>query len=344
MILKNRAVVLAIILLLTLGCSFGPLFKPASTKTPTATSTPKPTATPLPTVTFTPQPTSTPTPTETPIPPATATPLPTATPVPFAIQDEKFVGYLQDCKTDIDVTGINNDTFSIKVNTTISMIKGGWAIFCWGAKHTWVGTLTYAGYTFASDADHPLQFVVDEKKGYLYVAGKGTVTLPDGKTVELGNGGATGPAGGATEPTAGTTETTETEPGPTEEANWVIDFIYLIPVSQWTPGAHQYTLTVACPSFPDFNKTFNFPFQVSDSAALVPDPIYFRLSGLVNYEGGGSGVNIDTINPAQTTKAAWQVHDATRSEIDQIRSDCRVSILWDGGSPHMLAANDPYQK
>jgi len=65
------------------------------------------------------------------------------------------------------------------------MLNGGWAVFCYGAKHTWIGTLTYAGYTFASDANDPLKFIVDENKGYVYVGGKGSVTSPDGSIINL---------------------------------------------------------------------------------------------------------------------------------------------------------------
>ena len=56
-------------------------------------------------------------------------------------------------------------------------------MFCPGAFHTWVGTLTYAGYTFASDAARPLEFSV--KRDYTYAGGKGTVTSPDGSVRAL---------------------------------------------------------------------------------------------------------------------------------------------------------------
>jgi hypothetical protein len=47
--------------------------------------------------------------------------------------------------------------------------------------------LTYAGYTFASDAKDPLQFQVDETKGYVYIHGSGTVTQPDQSVIALGS-------------------------------------------------------------------------------------------------------------------------------------------------------------
>ena len=58
-------------------------------------------------------------------------------------------------------------------------------IWCYGAKHTWMGNLTYGDYTFDSDDNSPLQFVLDRVKGYTYLSGTGSVTKPDGKTVEL---------------------------------------------------------------------------------------------------------------------------------------------------------------
>jgi hypothetical protein len=48
-----------------------------------------------------------------------------------------------------------------------------------------MGNLTYGGYTFDSDEDSPLQFILDRVKGYTYLAGAGSVLQPDGKNVEL---------------------------------------------------------------------------------------------------------------------------------------------------------------
>jgi len=53
------------------------------------------------------------------------------------------------------------------------------------AIHTWMGVLTYHGYTFDSDQDNPLQFKVVADKGYDFIGGKGTVTRPDGTVVKL---------------------------------------------------------------------------------------------------------------------------------------------------------------
>jgi hypothetical protein len=58
-------------------------------------------------------------------------------------------------------------------------------MWCYGAKHTWLGCNSYAGYTFDSDADNPLQFMIDRGEGYLHIRGKGTVTQPDGEVVSL---------------------------------------------------------------------------------------------------------------------------------------------------------------
>jgi hypothetical protein len=49
--------------------------------------------------------------------------------------------------------------------------------------------LSYKGYTFASDANDPLQFTIEQNHKYLYVQGKGAVTLPDGTQVTLPSSG-----------------------------------------------------------------------------------------------------------------------------------------------------------
>jgi hypothetical protein len=113
------------------------------------------------------------------------TPLPTATATPksFIITDSAFVpSYKEHCTSDVSITAVNGQKFTIK--GTIAFTQAGLTWWCYDARHTWIGTLTYAGFTFASDADDPLQFTITPK-GYLYVKGKGTVTMPDGSVVTL---------------------------------------------------------------------------------------------------------------------------------------------------------------
>ena len=107
----------------------------------------------------------------------------TPTPKAFAIQDKKFEGYQQECGTDVNITAIDGDSFAVS-GGTLAYINGSWVVFCWGARHTWIGTLTYAGYTFSSDEKDPLQFMFDRDRGYVYVGGTGSVTLPD-KTIVM---------------------------------------------------------------------------------------------------------------------------------------------------------------
>jgi hypothetical protein len=149
-----------------------------ATRTARPTSTPLPTNTPIPTLTLTR--------TVTPLASPTNTLLPaTATSRAFVITDQAFsASYKGDCNSDVQITGVEGTTFSIS-GSIISMRNGQMVIWCYGAKHTWIGTLTYAGYTFASDTGNPLQFIIDQNRGYVYLGGKGSVTSPDGAVVHL---------------------------------------------------------------------------------------------------------------------------------------------------------------
>lgn len=119
--------------------------------------------------------------------PEPATPTPTLSPTPwsFVIQDPIFLEYEQSCQTDVQITGVNGDALSLKVNSTLSIIDGKLAVFCYGAKHTWIGELTYKGYTFASSENDPLQFQVVQGRGYVYLQGIGVMTMPDGSHIAL---------------------------------------------------------------------------------------------------------------------------------------------------------------
>ena len=123
----------------------------------------------------------------TPSPSPTPAPTPTPTPRPLVINDPAFVPDVPNsCDGDIQIKGVNGTTLSVG-GTKLPMINSKFVVFCYGAKHTWIGTLTYAGYTFASDATDPLQFEVVQDQGYVYTAGTGTVTSPDGSVVTLPN-------------------------------------------------------------------------------------------------------------------------------------------------------------
>jgi len=166
---RSIGVCVLVMSLICAGC--GPGIEVGPTETPAATPTPSPTDKPIPTST-----------TE-----STSTFTPTATPKSFAIQDADFQDFEEDCKTNVNITSVSGDSFGL-TGSPISMINGEWALFCYGAKHTWIGTLTYAGYTFTSDENNPLQFMVTEGQGYIYVKGDGSVTTPEGETIVLGSG------------------------------------------------------------------------------------------------------------------------------------------------------------
>jgi hypothetical protein len=59
------------------------------------------------------------------------------------------------------------------------------SVWCHGLRHQFVGSVVIGGYVFGSDADDPLEFVVDREEGFHYVAGTGTVEKPDGDVVTL---------------------------------------------------------------------------------------------------------------------------------------------------------------
>jgi hypothetical protein len=55
-----------------------------------------------------------------------------------------------------------------------------------GAEHILLGTVSFKGFTFESDATFPLHFKLVQARGYVYLCGRGTVTTPEGKTLSLG--------------------------------------------------------------------------------------------------------------------------------------------------------------
>jgi hypothetical protein len=115
----------------------------------------------------------------------------------FAIQDKRLAPKpgSRPCKTDAQ---LESSPSGYLAGGQVEMQDGQFALFCDGALHTWIGShrnVEGAGITLVSDRDDPLQFRVDASLGYVYVKGKGTVTLADGTSTTLPPG-APGPSAG----------------------------------------------------------------------------------------------------------------------------------------------------
>jgi len=54
-----------------------------------------------------------------------------------------------------------------------------------GSTYTFLGNVRLVKHLFASDVKDPLVFKLVKHKGFVYLKGKGTVTLPDGVTVTI---------------------------------------------------------------------------------------------------------------------------------------------------------------
>ena len=109
---------------------------------------------------------------------------------PFTIKDKKFKAddvcdAIEEVKIELKM---ENNKLVMKPLTEfhVYMRKTGMpSAWCHGIKNIWKGKTSYAGYTFDSSKDDPLQFKVDRNKGYYYLKGERTVTRPDGKVIKL---------------------------------------------------------------------------------------------------------------------------------------------------------------
>jgi hypothetical protein len=188
---KQQIIAIAILVcLLISACGHAQRVGPTFTPTPTATATSAPTNAPTNTATSTPTATATliPTRASTPIPTLTPTstlaPTVTSTPKPkaFVIAEKHFAFYASECQTNSTRVQAIVYPKGLSFSDLGPEINGHYAVHCSGARHIWPGRMTFLGYTFDSDASHPLEFMVTTS-GYLYLAGKGTVTYPDGSKV-----------------------------------------------------------------------------------------------------------------------------------------------------------------
>lgn len=128
----------------------------------------------------------------------------------------------------------------------------------------------------------------------------------------------------------------------TETPNWAIIFEYRFPAGFWSAGTHEYTLDSVCPNLEGLSGSWTNTFNVSTNVALFPGDVYLRLVGL--REEALPSTPIESINPSQTTTAAFTVIDSTHSEAELAFTDCKVSIRWDGGISKNLTPGLPFER
>jgi hypothetical protein len=106
----------------------------------------------------------------------------------FTIKSDKFKASDICDGTGTYVIYMNNNDVCVKTPGKILafMRKSGFpSSWCHGFVHQFEGVVKRSGYTFESDANDPLKFMVDRNKGYYYISGNGIVTDPDGKVTTL---------------------------------------------------------------------------------------------------------------------------------------------------------------
>jgi len=113
--------------------------------------------------------------------------------VPLIIQDGKIdikggVGIWKSGTDEIMVGSMypadGNLIFNpINVNGTEIIVPGGNS----GSVHRFIGNIKIGDYLFYGEENpvYPLTFLLDSKHGYVYLRGKGKVTLPNGKVMEF---------------------------------------------------------------------------------------------------------------------------------------------------------------
>jgi hypothetical protein len=125
--------------------------------------------------------------TSTPLATATLEEIPISSSTGYTIPAGEFsLDSQESCATDVSISDINDKMFT--TSGTLSMRNNEFVLWCPGARHTWLGSLSYEGYTFASDDADPLIFTIDNLGNYTYVSGKGQV-MHGNEVVNLPQGG-----------------------------------------------------------------------------------------------------------------------------------------------------------
>jgi hypothetical protein len=176
-----------------------------------------------------------------------------------------------------------------KETATVTIVNGKVLLWGQGSTHTLIGQVRIAGCAFDSDQQDPLQFMVDRDKGDVYLKGRGTVAMPDGRTIRLplanqdGQANQNGDlASAATSDEAPSSENPEISHSPAFEVGFREEFDKLSPeekkqASALGYGSHGYVW-----------KNLNKEFIPSGMAAGGPriEIVRFQMVRVLNKEKG----------------------------------------------------------
>lgn len=127
-------------------------------------------------------------------------------------------------------------------------------------------------------------------------------------------------------------------------SNWAISYQHPLPADFWSEGVHTYGFLMSCPFLGQLEAgTEWLELRVSDSAPLLPDPVYLRLSG--QSTGPTDDINVDTINPSQETIAVITIIGVSEDNANKAFNspDCQVVMRWDSKGTEILKPLPPYQ-
>ncbi len=132
-----------------------------------------------------------------------------------------------------------------------------------------------------------------------------------------------------------TTPTSVSENAPV----WTIDFE--MTVLGWNAGHHKYTFDIKCPE-PEGSDTFGAEFDVSDSAPLLDQIVYLRLTG-PNTGLFPAGEKLTTINPKQKTKFVVAFQGSyTKADVIELGQKCKITVAVDCFPPTNLKPSEPF--
>jgi len=127
-------------------------------------------------------------------------------------------------------------------------------------------------------------------------------------------------------------------------SNWAISYQHSMPTGFWSEGVHTYGFLMTCPFLGQIETGTEWQqLKVSDSAPLLPDPVYLRLSG--QNTGPMNDIIVDAINPAQETIAVITIVGVSEDNANKAFNspDCQVVMRWDSKGTEILEPLPPFQ-
>jgi hypothetical protein len=126
--------------------------------------------------------------------------------------------------------------------------------------------------------------------------------------------------------------------------SWAVSFQHEFPAGAFGLGEHRFAFLIHCPFMgTEDTNTGWYSFEISEEAAIHPEPVYMRLHGLSAEPFNQSQMSTNLIHPDQQIVAVIHLVGLPGYVAERTGAGCEIVVFWDAMARASLTPGEPFQ-